>query len=229
MKVVATSDIHGELPKIPKCDLFLLAGDVCPLDNHTPNHQRAWLRSDFSDWLEDVPADHKVWIAGNHDFACEAPGFRRIADKLPGKYLQDDTVDINDVRIFGTPWVPNLRNWAFYHTTDEFEALGERFPECDIALLHGPPYGVLDFCPGYGRIGAPWMYEAIRRVQPKRVVFGHIHEGYGTSVKDWDGKPLDVDDGEPIFRDGRDFTYFHNVAHNTDLYEPINPPVEFEL
>ena len=31
MKFVATSDIHGDLPKIPECDAVLICGDISPV------------------------------------------------------------------------------------------------------------------------------------------------------------------------------------------------------
>ena len=31
MKFIATSDIHGDLPKIPECDAVLICGDISPV------------------------------------------------------------------------------------------------------------------------------------------------------------------------------------------------------
>ena len=54
---------------------LLIAGDVCPISDHTLRRQRAWLNDDFASWLGDrqrVQAEWVVYIAGNHDFALEA-------------------------------------------------------------------------------------------------------------------------------------------------------------
>ncbi len=156
MRVVATSDFHGTFPEIPECDLLLIAGDVCPVDApHDVITQRNWMRHVYRPWLEGVPAKEIVWISGNHDFVCESPGFRRVADEFPGHYLQDDLIEIDGVKIFGSPWVPNLVNWAFYRPDVKFIDQSETMPLADIYLLHGPPKGI------------------------PHVIFGHIHEGYG--------------------------------------------------
>jgi metallophosphoesterase superfamily enzyme len=50
---------------------LLIAGDICPVTNHDPEFQARWLRWEFREWLESVPARQKVFIAGNHDLVFE--------------------------------------------------------------------------------------------------------------------------------------------------------------
>lgn len=218
MKVVATADLHGAFLEIEECDLLLIGGDVCPVEgDHGVPRQRAWLRGDFADWLIDVPAKWVVWIAGNHDFVCESPGFRRVADEIadgvgnaggpPVTYLQDEAVTLGGVKIYGSPWVSNLRNWAFFAPESKWEHLAGSMPPCDIALLHSPIPGVLDG--GHPEWCSMFMAQALRRAEPKVVVCGHIHEGYGQDKK-----------GE---------IKFYNAAHMNWFYEPVNPPFVFEI
>lgn len=216
MKIVATSDLHGEFPEIPECDLLLIGGDVCPVKgDHNHHVQRNWLRDIFGPWMESLPAKDIVWIAGNHDFAAEQPGFiRNVANELPGIYLQDTITQVNGLWIYGTPYVPNLPGWAFHGDNDYFRRSADQLPECDIVLAHGPPLGILDEVPGrmFGgdiHVGAPHMSEAYERIGPKHVVFGHIHEGYGRLEKDG--------------------TVYRNVAHMDGAYNPVNKPHVWEM
>ena len=56
MIICAVSDLHGQLPDIPKCDLLLIAGDVCPVTNHSLDFQEHWLDTEFRWWLKKIPA-----------------------------------------------------------------------------------------------------------------------------------------------------------------------------
>lgn len=213
LKIVALSDPHGSLHsfEVPECDLLLIGGDVCPVDeSHEVPHQRAWLRDVFSPWLAEQPAKEIVWIAGNHDFACEGDGFWRVAEEFPGHYLCDSSIEIDGVKIYGSPWVPNLPGWAFHAADPRFQELGDKYPDdADILLLHGPPKGILDSIPGWGGVGAPHVASAINRVMPKHVIFGHIHESYGLEKI-----------GDVTFR---------NVAHMDEGYNPVNLPHVFHM
>jgi hypothetical protein len=181
MKIAATADIHGSLPEVPECDLLLIAGDVCPVDaSHEPAAQRAWMAGPFAEWLSAAPAYHKVWIAGNHDFGCEG-GWRPEGELAnAATYLCDEEVRLDGLRIYGTPWVPELPGWAFVRPEGELDAAFEPLPAgLDILLSHGPPFGFGDHCHDGRRVGSSSLLRAIRERQPRLAVCGHVHEDYG--------------------------------------------------
>lgn len=211
MKIVATSDIHGVFPEIPPADLLLIGGDVCPVQGgHEPKRQRAWLRNTFGPWLESLPVGEIVWIAGNHDFVCETPGFWRIADRLPGHYLRDESVEIGSLKIYGFPWCPNLKYWAFYKGDSLWPEVADEIPDdTDILLIHAPIRGIGGVDGGHPEWAAPFLYERLTYICPKLIVCGHIHEGYGK-------------------RQFGNITVA-NVSHMDWSYNPVNPPMVFEI
>src|SRR4051812_5812524 len=106
MKIVAISNLHGQMPeRIPACDLLLLAGDLAPVSNHALGFQRSWLDGPFRSGLRKGPARHIVGIAGNHDLIFEqAPDL--VPRDLPWTYLQDSGTSCDGLSIWGTPWQP---------------------------------------------------------------------------------------------------------------------------
>ena len=192
MKILPLSDLHGALPSlrdIPDCDLLLFAGDICP--DKRPEQQLDWLAGDFRVWLEQLRQRNIriVAIAGNHDFVFEKYAHYVEALGLPWTYLEDDETEVDGFRIWGTPWVPTFKNWAFCATDRQLEARSEIIPDgIDILICHSPPYGGgLDrqnydlTSPHHGstHAGDITINYAIRRVRPKLIVCGHIHEGRG--------------------------------------------------
>lgn len=185
MKIIAISDLHGTLPDVEECDLLLIAGDICPKDNHSIDFQWDWLDRYFRLWLEDTALVAKkiVGIAGNHDFV-----FQVAPDKvpaLPWTYLQDQAIEFDGLVIWGTPWQPYFFDWAFNLYEADLAKKWSLIPdETDILVLHGPPYGYGDMAPradepGYEHTGSPSLLKRIDEVKPRLVVFGHIHEGRG--------------------------------------------------
>lgn len=61
------------------------------------------------------------------------------------------------------------------------------FPDVDILMTHGPPKGILDGCP-QGNVGCRNLLRALRRAKPLMHCFGHIHEGNGVEIVDWDAE-----------------------------------------
>jgi len=182
MRIVAVSDLHGVLPAIPSCDLLLLAGDLCPVENHQLSFQADWLRGEFRAWLESLPARKIIGIAGNHDLVFQdAPDF--VPPDLPWTYLQDSETTWEGLKVYGSPWQPWFFDWAFNAGPEQLEKIWQRIPnDSDILLLHGPPRGYGDKNNIGESSGCPHLLARIQEVQPKLAVFGHIHEGRG----EWD-------------------------------------------
>lgn len=214
MKVVAISDLHGILPRIPACDLLIIAGDVCPIVNHDVWFQKLWLQDNFANWLERQPANQIVGIAGNHDFALQKEP--EIARNLPWTYLRDHQATFKGFKIYGTPWVPNLPSWAFWKDSYGLKRVFEAIPDdVDILVTHGPPFGIMDLSsPKYGSVhcGSQELLDEITvRIMPKLHVWGHIHESHG------------------VMHDSVEDTYLANASLLDDDYKPVYKPLEFDL
>lgn len=240
-RIVATSDFHGMLPEIPECDVLLVAGDVCPVENHDRKFQAIWLRSEFNWWLKNAPAKHIVWIGGNHDFVLADAG-KKLHDQMLGTYLRDEAVEVEGLKIWASPMSPLFGHWAFMRDDRGLAELWETIPrDIDILMVHGPMHGHGDGVPQYrtypmlgeGKGLAPydsWRHELIGHEHVgsvsllnrlaydefpnlKLFVFGHIHEGYGQQV-------VTLRDNQFVAA---------NVSHVNEAYKPVNPPMEFDL
>lgn len=215
IRVVALSDLHGTLPpsgKFPKCDLVLIAGDICGA--HGVLDQSIWLHKHFQPWLENLPCDRVVGVAGNHDFIWEkAP---HLVPKLSWTYLQDNGYKYKGWKIYGTPWQPRFYDWAFNLDEPELERRWALIPDdTDILVTHGPPYGFGDeVIRLFGKetdhhVGSPSLTKRIKEVRPRLSVFGHIHPGFG------------------VFSDAG--CVMANVSILDDRYTWIHQPTEFLL
>lgn len=181
MKIYAISDTHGYLPDgCPECDLLLIGGDVCP--DYGVNNQYYWLDTQFRTWLMGLPAKNIVLIAGNHDFVFqETEVIMRL--NLPVQYLLDSSAVFDGIKVYGTPWVPNLPMWAFYKSDEELREVYRDIPgDTDILLTHGPPfkYGDLtDEFHGNQHVGCWAINDLLDDTPIPTVICGHIHEARG--------------------------------------------------
>lgn len=182
MRIAILADLHGHLPPLADCDLLLLAGDLCPAVDHGVARQARWLDGPFRHWLDAAPAAAIVGIAGNHDFIFEREP--SLVPELPWIYLEDASVDVEGVRIWGSPWTPWFHDWAFNAPRANGESFLERRydtvpDETDVLLVHGPPRGFGDRTTAGVDAGSTALLDAIDRVQPRLCAYGHIHEARG--------------------------------------------------
>lgn len=179
MRIVCISDTHGQhgALEVPACDLLLHAGDI---SKRGAPHEI----EDFCRWFAEQPARHKVFIAGNHDFGFErdAAATRDIVARYPVVYLQDSGVELEGLRIWGSPWQPWFFDWAFNlrKSTELAEKWALIAPDTQILLTHGPPRGLGDRTERGEAVGCKALLHHLPSlVDLKLHVYGHIHEGYG--------------------------------------------------
>jgi predicted phosphohydrolase len=173
------ADLHGALPLVPRCDLLLLLGDILPPGDIAM--QKSWEENVFLPWISSQPAREKVLLAGNHDFLWE-----KSPPRGDFHYLQDSALEVFGLRLWGLPWTPpkgeTERKWAFRKREKALGKILKRARrDTDILLSHGPPWGIGDWT-GARHGGSTALLEAIERIDPRAVFFGHIDQGSGPTV-----------------------------------------------
>lgn len=235
MKVVAFSDPHGDLPKVknfPECDVVCIAGDICPLDIQRDLVESiSWFLLTFKPWAESLPCKKVIFIGGNHDFFLWNIGpmtfhtGSEVMKKLLGNhkkdsklvYLQDSSYEFEGKRFYGTPWIEDLQNWAFYLPPEELEKKWSTIPKkCDVFISHMPPRRsglgqVNQVCWNYGRdFGSQLLAEILQTREIKYCLCGHVHSGQHL----------------PVESNG---TFYVNVSLKNEDYKVAYDLFEFEI
>lgn len=208
MKFVAIADTHGKHEDLvlPVGDVLIHAGDV------SMKGEEAEIM-DFLAWFGQQDFEHKVFVAGNHDFYFEKETDEHIQSMLPGKviYLKDSCTIIEGVKIWGSPITPWFFNWAFNrHRGDPIRRHWDLIPmDTDILVTHGPVFRALDTSAKGQHIGCKDLFHKVQEVKPKVHICGHVHDAYGI-----------------IDKHG---VKFINASVLDNQYEPAHAPVVFEL
>lgn len=178
MRIVAVADTHTfeeDLRDVPDGDVFVHAGDM--VRGGSLEEMKA-----VAAWISSLPHEHKVIVAGNHDWCFDRDRAAALA-LFSGNvtYLQDEEATIAGVRFWGSPWQPAFNDWAF--NLPRGQALAEKWaliPEgIDVLVTHGPPAGFGDSSGMVGRQGCEDLIREVRRAAPKLHMFGHIHQDGG--------------------------------------------------
>ena len=206
-RIVCLSDTHNCTHEIdvPDGDILIHAGDATI---------RGTIEevASFNRWFKTLPHRHKIFVAGNHDWLFELDNDRaRSLLDSSITYLQDSSVEIDGVSIYGSPWQPRFYDWAF--NLDRGDAMAEKWSlipdQVDILITHGPPNGILDLTPDGDNAGCEELRRRVSQIRPRVHIFGHIHLGYG--VFEVDG------------------TKFVNASNCDESYLPSNPPIVVEI
>ena len=205
IRIVFISDTHGLHGKIkvPDGDILVHAGDIT-MDGDLE------VLADFNRWLGALPHQHKVIIAGNHDFCFENRNKASRDILTNATYLQDESAVVAGIKFHGSPWQPWFFDWAFnLPRGPKLKAKWNLIPSgTDILVTHGGPMHILDRTQRGEDVGCADLADAVRRIKPRVHVFGHIHEAYGTKT---------IED-----------TLFINPSSCNADYAPANKPVAHE-
>jgi Icc-related predicted phosphoesterase len=182
MKIFAISDTHGrhEQVVIPEdTDMLIHAGDFSNIKLPAMNHNEVNL---FLIWLEQQPVKYKVIIAGNHDTSIESRFITKKDFKDRGIiYLEHESIEIEGIKIFGSPYTPEYHNWAFNRARNKLGKIWDVIPDdIHVLITHGPPKGILDSASRdkhvSEHVGCSALLKRVLKIQPKYMIFGHIHD-----------------------------------------------------
>ena len=179
MKICIISDTHNKhkrLGKLPDADAIIHCGDFTSVGY---SHEIV----NFMKWYSELPYEHKIIVAGNHDWLFETHKILAL-EKVPENvtYLEDSGIELDGVYFYGSPVSKPFNNWAFNRPEEKLAQHWKAIPEnTDVLITHSPPYLVWDYVPrSKEHHGSPSLYyEVVERIRPKIHCFGHIHEGYG--------------------------------------------------
>jgi Icc-related predicted phosphoesterase len=206
VRIVAISDTHEMHRKIavPDGDILIHAGDA------TLNGRLTAI-NEFNAWLGTLSHAHKIVVAGNHDWGFQRQPAQARALMTNAVYLQDTTVTIEGLKIYGSPWQPWFYDWAFnLRRGSEIAARWELIPaDTEVLVTHGPPYGFHDLTPQGRAVGCQDLLRRIEEIKPRLHIFGHIHNGYGMSMASG--------------------TTFINASICDEQYRPCNAPIVYDM
>lgn len=174
MTILHISDIHGlhnQLTTLPAADVIVHSGDFTLGGSEKETIE-------FMQWFCDLPYNHKVFVAGNHDMCMYG------ADKVEGlpddvHYFCNSGIDIDGIKFYGMPM------FMEYAMDGTYEQHIKDIPDdTDVLVTHQPPYGILDGGEYKGQAsyhyGDYFLYTRVIDVKPKLHLFGHDHNAYGS-------------------------------------------------
>ena len=183
MRIVLISDTHGQHQQLnlPPGDMIIHAGDVSGRGGKLEV-------MDFLNWYSALDYKYKIFIAGNHDFYFEKTDEMVLKNDIPDNliYLKDSGIEIEGLKIWGSPVQPWFYDWAFNRQRGaDIQRHWALIPEdIDILVTHGPAFGKLDVTVSGDAVGCKDLLDTIVKIRPKLHLSGHIHEAYGQIEKD---------------------------------------------
>jgi Icc-related predicted phosphoesterase len=129
---------------------------------------------EFLRWFSRQDFKHKIFIAGNHDLFLEECTSAKRKRMIPSDiiYLQNSGIEIEGLKIWGSPVTPYFLGMAFNaRQGTEIRKVWDKIPaRTDILITHGPPKTILD-----GGVGCEELLQKVNKIKPAIHCFGHAH------------------------------------------------------
>jgi len=206
--IAAYSDTHTKHRNIPKLQtpvtIAIHTGDAFGFYHDIPQMRHAVDR--FTCWFTSIPAQHHIYVPGNHDMAvCKYPhesipilrahGIHVLCDvedwpddvwnnivplSWHSNHDMSHMVELEGLKFWGSPATPEFRGWEFMHEHARLRQIWDGIPlDTEIVLTHGPAHGSLDTTLSGNNAGCRALKDRLSVVHPVLHIHGHIHESRG--------------------------------------------------
>lgn len=232
IKISAFSDIHGLLDGIEEeiedynPNIIVIAGDLHPCLFGMDADK--WFTTELFPLLEKM-GKPVIITPGNHDFWLKDVIQGAIAVQFPPNVhlLCEKSLTIDGIKFYGTPWVPWIDGrWCWEGNETMLEEVYAKIPkDVDVIISHTPPLlrnktvdiSLEHVVSRQRHFGSMALTKAIKEINPKVVICGHIHTGKHKGVS--------VGEGE----EDNCKTICYNVSRVDEHYQIAFPITEIEL
>lgn len=186
MNILATSDIHCNLRKLKNikyknADMLTIAGDLTNIG----------LKIELKEVLDKISSfkhiKTKIVVLGNHDSRnsynkngmTEDRTYEWCKTNYPDIiFLNNEIVDINGIKIYGTPWNSGYQGlWSYEYNLTNRKDLTCPKEYVDIIITHEPPSSYeLSYIDVYGDLGNIDLRNYLEENKCKLLICGHLHE-----------------------------------------------------
>lgn len=177
MRATIASDIHMDLKLLQKIleqdtEMLIISGDLS-------NRGSMIEIQVVLDKISKSKFKYKIIVFGNHDIEAEF-NIPYIKNKYKNIiFLNNEIVDIEGLKIYGTPYVKAFCFWGFQcYTSDEKQKYTVPTEEVDVIVTHEPPsHKDLSYLPFNEDIGNRHLRIYIEETEKvKYIICGHVHE-----------------------------------------------------
>lgn len=181
MKIVAVSDLHSNKDLYWKLwrksgDILIVAGDLTHLG-------RELEMISALDQIQTMNFTHKIIVFGNHETEANYDYYKEKYTNII--FLNNEIVEVEGLKIYGSPYCQRFCSWAFPYDTEE-ECVDKTVPKenVDVIITHEPPSHIdLSYVFEDLDIGNTKLTEYLETLDTKvMVISGHCHECGGNSA-----------------------------------------------